>query len=400
MMVAAESTDFDICAVVTQPPARSGKGMKLTPSPVHLVAESHDLPVWIPQSAKDPAFLQQLQDLQPDLCITAAYGNFLPQKFLQIPEFGTLNIHPSLLPAYRGAAPVQRSLEAGEPYWAVSLLFTTLKMDAGPILKQWSCPDDDASSSNEVQHALFEQGTKLLLDAMPALWAAGSGREEQRDSKGVVTKMSRAAQYIKQHHATPQDASCATHAPKLSKKEGDLSLEGQTPHYFSATTIHNKVRAFTDIGVWVKVQLVPQEKNGEELVLQKIVEDIDGGASGDANKKKGKNGKKKGTKVQRLRLVRTRRVQEGYISSSTGNAGNAGNAGYLDGLQQQQLHLSSCGTSLLMTCGGGGGQRETLEVQEVQVQGKAATSAKGYWNGIQGRRVYWLENDQQIQVQQ
>lgn len=121
-----------------------------------------------PEKAKDPAFLETLQASQPDLCITAAYGQFLPTAFLNIPKFGTLNIHPSLLPRWRGASPVQRTLQAGDagacvPVFGqvkrrcqgdscarrqhilyaetgVSVLFTVLKMDAGPILRQVKRP--------------------------------------------------------------------------------------------------------------------------------------------------------------------------------------------------------------------------------------------------------------------
>ena len=87
-------------------------------------------------SATDKDFLDQMEALEPDLCITAAYGCFLPRSFLKLPRLGTLNIHPSLLPLYRGAAPVQRSLEAGDTVAGVSVAVTVLEMDAGPILRQ------------------------------------------------------------------------------------------------------------------------------------------------------------------------------------------------------------------------------------------------------------------------
>jgi methionyl-tRNA formyltransferase len=128
--------DFEVAAVVSQPPSRSGRKMKLTPSPVASLAEAEGLRLLTPPSAKDEGFLQELAALRPDLCVTAAYGCFLPQRFLDIPERGTLNIHPSLLPLYRGAAPVQRCLEAGDAVTGVSVAFTVLAMDSGPILRQ------------------------------------------------------------------------------------------------------------------------------------------------------------------------------------------------------------------------------------------------------------------------
>ena len=89
-----------------------------------------------PPAHPPPRFLDTLRALGPDLCVTAAYGNYLPTAFLSIPRHGTLNIHPSLLPRYRGAAPVQRALEAGEEWSGVSVLFTVKEMDAGPVLAQ------------------------------------------------------------------------------------------------------------------------------------------------------------------------------------------------------------------------------------------------------------------------
>jgi len=97
-------SDFELVAVVSTPPVKRGRKMRLTNSPVQDTAEAAELPVLTPPNAKDEAFLEALAELQPDLCITAAYGCFLPQRFLDMPKFGTLNIHPSLLPLYRGAS--------------------------------------------------------------------------------------------------------------------------------------------------------------------------------------------------------------------------------------------------------------------------------------------------------
>ena len=152
---------FDIVRAVSNPPARVGRKKVLKPCPVQTLAESEGVPVMIPTSAKDDGFLADLEELEPDLCITAAYGQFLPQRFLDIPKFGTLNVHPSLLPRYRGASPVQRCLEAGEPETGVTVAFTVLKMDAGPIVRQKvtdpqagrvCCPDHfTAWADNSVQ---------------------------------------------------------------------------------------------------------------------------------------------------------------------------------------------------------------------------------------------------------
>ena len=105
----ASDKNFRLAAVVTQPPA-PGKKNKIQKSPVHDIAESLSISVFCPEKASNETFLQELELLQPDLCITAAYGNFLPKRFLSIPKYGTINIHPSLLPLYRGASPLQRCL--------------------------------------------------------------------------------------------------------------------------------------------------------------------------------------------------------------------------------------------------------------------------------------------------
>lgn len=110
---AEKDMNINVSMVVTQPPQNAGRKRVLTPTPVHILADELGIDVLAPIKASDPHFLEKLRELEPDLCITAAYGNFLPSSFLKIPKFGTLNIHPSLLPAFRGAAPVPRALEAG-----------------------------------------------------------------------------------------------------------------------------------------------------------------------------------------------------------------------------------------------------------------------------------------------
>ena len=143
LLAAAAQPDstFEIAAVVTQPPRPTGRGNRKVPqpSPVQQLAAEAGLPperILAPERPGDKAFLAALQQLAPDLCVTAAYGNYLPSTFLALPPHGTLNIHPSLLPAYRGAAPVQRSLQDGVPVSGVSVLYTVKAMDAGPILAQ------------------------------------------------------------------------------------------------------------------------------------------------------------------------------------------------------------------------------------------------------------------------
>lgn len=225
---------FDICAVVSQPPAPVGRKRVLTPSPVHALAETLSIStVLTPSKAGDTDFINSLVALSPDLCITAAYGNFLPTKFLNVPRFGTLNIHPSLLPAFRGAAPVPRALEQGVHETGVCILYTVLKMDAGPIVHSITRPLQGDEHAPELLEELFDTGTHALVELLPKVWTES-------------LKLS------------PQDENLATHAPKLAKDEARLSFTE------NARIVHNKVRAFAGWpGTWADFVIVhPDEHDG------------------------------------------------------------------------------------------------------------------------------------------
>jgi len=197
--------------------------MVLTASPVHAAAEDLGLPVFTPSGImkKFPdsaAFLDSLRELGPDLCITAAYGQFLTKSFLDIPRYGTLNIHPSLLPKFRGAAPVPRSLEAGVKVTGVSVLFTALKMDSGPILAQETMALTGDEKADGLLPVLFDKGSDLLVSSLGRVWS-GEARQDG-------------------HGCTLQDEKEATEAAKMTKDEGRLWFTE------NAVYMHNKVRAF------------------------------------------------------------------------------------------------------------------------------------------------------------
>lgn len=209
---------LQIIAVVTQPPARSKRGGDLETSPVHQLALSLGIPVLTPFSAKENEFLETIENLKPDLCLTAAYGNFLPKRFLDIPKFGTLNIHPSLLPLYRGASPVQRALENGETETGVTLLFSTLAMDAGPIFLQEKHTIDPNIKSSALLSKLFARGGELFVQNFQRIFSGNFETQTQDETK-------------------------ITFAKKISKEEGLLDF------HQSANICHNKVRAFD---IWPK----------------------------------------------------------------------------------------------------------------------------------------------------
>lgn len=215
-----KGSPFEISAVVSQPSKPVGRKNRQIPSPtpVSALALEHgyipDETLLTPRSAKDSAFLEQMEKLKPDLCITAAYGNLLPKRFLQIPSFGTLNIHPSLLPKYRGAAPVNRALQDGMKQTGVSIALTVFEMDAGPVLTSKTVDVDQDIQAPELLENLFSIGTGLLIDALPFVF----------DGSAIYT---------------PQDPSEATFAPKMEASESIMHFQR------TAEELHNQVRAFT-----------------------------------------------------------------------------------------------------------------------------------------------------------
>ena len=229
-----------VVGVVTQP----GAGKKRGKSPVALEAADRGLEVLQPPSARDPEFLARIRELAPDLCVTAAYGNFLPREFLDMPPRGTLNIHPSLLPLYRGAAPVQRALERGDVEGGVSLAYSVLEMDAGPVLASCPLPLPPEANAHEVLDRAFAVGTDLLLDNLPGA-LSGEARARARE----------------------QDAEAATQAPKLDMGEAELDFAG-----CSAQVLHNKVRAFFGWpGTWARFLLRGGDGRGDEPVDLKVI---------------------------------------------------------------------------------------------------------------------------------
>ncbi|XP_065848673.1 uncharacterized protein [Euphorbia lathyris] len=237
---------FEVAAIVTQPPSRRGRGKRMMPSPVAQFALDRSFPsdlIFTPERAGEDAFLCSLKALQPELCITAAYGNILPTKFLNIPPMGTVNIHPSLLPLYRGAAPVQRALQDGVKETGVSLAFTVRALDAGPVIAYERLVIDDHIKAPDLLPLLFSAGSKLLIDELPSI-LDGTAREK----------------------AQPQDDNKATLAPKITPDESWLSFDEE------AFVLHNKVRAFAGWpGTRAKVALVDSKDGHRDITELKII---------------------------------------------------------------------------------------------------------------------------------
>lgn len=239
-----ESSLYEVVGVVTQPPKRRKRRGKEVPSPVGFAAEELKIPVLTPEKAKDENFLSELENVyKPDLCITAAYGQYLPKRFLRIPKLGTLNIHPSLLPRWRGASPVQRSLEAGDNPVGVSVLFTVSKMDAGPIVSQAEEEIDDDDDATKILPQLFQIGDDLLIEALPEV------------IKGKITMET----------ATEQHEEKVVNADMIDSSEGELFVWKD-----SARTCHNKVRGFSMWpGTFMYVRIGEDEES--EPIKMKII---------------------------------------------------------------------------------------------------------------------------------
>ena len=192
------ATKHEVCAVYTQPDRPAGRGRKLQPSPVKALALSAGIPVCQPLSLKPEAELQQLTDLKPDLMVVVAYGMILPQAVLDIPKFGCINVHGSLLPRWRGAAPIQRALMAGDEKTGVTIMRIILKLDAGDMLhkEEYNIADTDTAGD--------------LYSKLATLGATGLGKVLAQLESGQI-------------HAEKQDENRVTYAEKLTKDEAELT---------------------------------------------------------------------------------------------------------------------------------------------------------------------------------
>lgn len=175
----------EICAVYTQPDRPAGRGRKLAPGPVKALAEQHGIPVFQPESLKDPAEQEQLRSLAPDLMVVVAYGLILPKAVIEMPRLGCVNIHASLLPRWRGAAPIQRAVQAGDEATGITLMFVEPRLDAGPMLHKKVCRIGELETAGELHDRLARLGAEALAEILPDL-EAGRARPEIQDESQVT----------------------------------------------------------------------------------------------------------------------------------------------------------------------------------------------------------------------
>lgn len=208
----SSSDGWRVVAVVTQPDRPSGRGKKLTPPPVKMVAEAAGLSVLQPEKLRRSA-AEELATYQPDLVVVAAFGQILRKRVLNMPPYGCINIHASLLPRWRGAAPVAAAIKAGDTVTGVTLMHMGPGLDTGPTIAKRAVPITPQHTGGSLTDELAQVGADLLVDTLPA-WLAGDIEPE------------------------PQTESMATFAPLLKKEDGNIDWSEP------AVVIERMVRAF------------------------------------------------------------------------------------------------------------------------------------------------------------
>lgn len=212
-LAALLSSEHDVIAVYTQPDRPAGRGKKLTASPVKNIALEHDIPVYQPENFKSDEAKQQLAELNADLMVVVAYGLLLPQAVLDTPKLGCINVHGSILPRWRGAAPIQRSIWAGDSETGVTIMQMDIGLDTGDMLQIATLPIEKTDTSASMYDKLADLGPQALIDCLANI-ANGSAVAQQ------------------------QDDALANYAKKLSKEEARINWADDAAH------IERCVRAF------------------------------------------------------------------------------------------------------------------------------------------------------------
>jgi methionyl-tRNA formyltransferase len=188
---------FEVVGVVTQPDKPQGRSREIIPSPVKQIATEEEIPIFQPKNARGPELLDSLKALKPDISIVVAYGHILPQKIIDLPPMGTLNIHASLLPALRGAGPIQAAIRQGLTETGVSVMRVTPPLDAGPVLLQARTQIFDDETFGELQVRLSELGALTLIEALTLLSLGKAKERAQDDSRATYApKVNRASSRI------------------------------------------------------------------------------------------------------------------------------------------------------------------------------------------------------------
>ena len=173
------NTEYEVAAVVTQPDKPKGRGKALMPTPVKEEALKHGIPVYQPEKVREPGFLEKLRELKPDLIVVAAFGQIIPESVLNMPKFGCINIHASLLPKYRGAAPIQYAVIDGEKESGVTIMKMGKGLDTGDMIARTEVPLAKDETGGSLFEKLSSAGARLLVETLPDIFAGTAVYEKQ-----------------------------------------------------------------------------------------------------------------------------------------------------------------------------------------------------------------------------
>lgn len=213
-LIASDNPKYQVVGVITQPDRPAGRGQKLASPPVKVIAEQAEIPILQPKRLRNnPQALEFLHKSKPDLNVVVAFGQLLPREFFDFPPLGSVNVHASLLPRYRGAAPIVHALLQGEQTTGVTIMKIDEGMDTGDILSQAPVSIGEGTTAGELEELLARKGAELLLETLPG-YATGEIQPQ------------------------PQDDERATYASQLHKEEARLDW------MTTAAQVHNRIRAF------------------------------------------------------------------------------------------------------------------------------------------------------------
>jgi len=248
---------YAVQAVVTQPDRAKGRGQHVVAPPVKTLAEQHNIPVLQPRRVREEAVVQQIRDLNPDAIVVVAYGQILPEALLKIPRLGCINVHASLLPKYRGAAPMNWAIVRGETETGVTTMFMDKGMDTGDMLLVRKIAIEPRETTATLHDKLAALGAELLIETL------------RQAEAGTLVRI-------------PQDHAAATYAPLMKKEDGlidwnepaqaiDCKVRGFFPWPGAYTTIHSKCVKVLQVGVETNTPSdLPEQQPGMVVQLDQV----------------------------------------------------------------------------------------------------------------------------------
>ena len=212
----SKTENVEICGVITQPDKPKGRGYALLPPPVKQYANEIGIPVYQPTTLKDEDFSSLLSELAPDLIVVVAYGKILPKNVIDFPKYGCINVHGSLLPEYRGAAPRQRAIIDGKDKTGITIMYMAEGLDTGDMLLKRELPINENDNFEDIHDGLGRLGAEMLIEIIPCL------------KNGTATR-------------TPQDDALSTYAKKITKEDCLINFSAD------AKTVHDQIRGLSPI---------------------------------------------------------------------------------------------------------------------------------------------------------